>query len=273
LAYIISSAVFSTAPIPSCLALKRTLQVLYVVAIPSTSLLFFFRTRAVFHKEPWVVFFFACMWLAVFVSCFIPMLATATEKIGPTNYCINAEIKLFTTVTAIIPFVNDTLIFISISWRLSCNSSSARRTIKDSVRVLIFGDYLPAFSKAMLQDGQIYYLSTVVSNLITVIFLQLRTIPPVVRAIPAIPNVALMSIMACRVFRKTILGLPRKNDISTSLISREMRAIHSVIELGHLGDGIKKDQSATLDLSSGTEQTHDCAACAADDCINISAMV
>lgn len=148
----------SAASVPSCAKLKISMQVLYLIAIPSSSLLFFFRTRAVFHKEPWVVTFFACMWLAVLASCVTPFGNNDAATIGPTKYCVvNVRAKPYTITAAIIPLINDTLVFFAISWQFWCNSS-ARRTLKDGVRVLIFGDYLPAFSKTMLQDGQAYCL-------------------------------------------------------------------------------------------------------------------
>ena len=70
---------------------------------------------------------------------------------------MTVEVKPYTAAAVVVPLINDTLIFIAITWRLHSNSS-ARRTINDGVRVLVFGNYLPAFSKAMLQDGQVYYL-------------------------------------------------------------------------------------------------------------------
>jgi hypothetical protein len=86
-----------------------------------------------------------------------------------------------------------------------------------------------------------------------------------------------MNMMACRVFRNMILGLPRESEISTSVISREIRAIHSVISLSlpeeRSGNGIKQGPNTSLNVAGITAgRTHDCAA---DDKghINISAIV
>jgi len=147
----------SAAPLRSCFILRKVLSVGFSVAVPSRSLLFFFRTRAVFDRDPWIVLFFAVMWLAVVAGCATPIPGIKVANIGPTHYCMNVEIMSYTDTAVIIPLINDTLIFIAITWRLWCNSS-APRTIKDGVRVVIFGNHLPAFSKAMLQDGQMYYL-------------------------------------------------------------------------------------------------------------------
>lgn len=144
-------------PVPNCALLKKGLEAVYSVAVPATSLLFFFRTRAVFDGDQRTVVFFACMWLAVLGACTAPIVGVSAGNIGPTRYCLSDVAKPYAATAVVVPLINDTLIFIAITWCLWCNST-ARRTVKDGIRVLVFGDYLPAFSKAMLQNGQAYYL-------------------------------------------------------------------------------------------------------------------
>ena len=58
-----------------------------------------------------------------------------------------------------IPLIYDTLVFLAITWRLSRNSyDPGPNTLESGIKFLIFGDYLPVFSKALLRDGQAYYL-------------------------------------------------------------------------------------------------------------------
>ena len=136
--------------------------VLFFFAVTSTSLLFFIRTRAVFDKDPWTVAFFAGLWLAVVAACLTVIIGVDGVNIGPTRYCTDGEVKSYVTMATIIPLINDTCVFLAITSRLFANSY-ARPTFKDGFRVMIFGDYLPMFSKAMLQDGQAYYLLLVLS--------------------------------------------------------------------------------------------------------------
>ena len=142
--------------------LDKLVVTFYCTALIFTSLLFFFRTRAVFNTYPWVVAFFAGLWLAVLGGClafivdvYEPVTVNPASNRDPI--CINSGINPFIAATTIIPLVNDTLIFLAISWRLSCNSYDPY-TLESGIRLLIFGDYLPVFSKALLQDGQAYYL-------------------------------------------------------------------------------------------------------------------
>jgi chromate transport protein ChrA len=141
--------------------LERLVVVFFCAALVFTSLLFFIRTRAVFNMNPWVVAFFAGLWLALLGVClsfivdiFKPVLVNPASN---TTICYNISINRFVAATTIIPLINDTLVFLAISWRLSRNSYDPY-TLKSGIRFIIFGEYLPKFSKALLQDGQAYYL-------------------------------------------------------------------------------------------------------------------
>ena len=153
-------------PNSTCIKLDRLAVFFYCSALVFTSLLFFFRTRAVFQTYPWIIAFFAGLWLAVLGGClaFIvdifepePMM-DPTSELNTTQICINSGINPFVAAAMIISLINDTLVFMAISWRLSHNSYESYGTLQRGIRFLIFGDYLPVFSRVLFQDGQSYYL-------------------------------------------------------------------------------------------------------------------
>ena len=151
-----SSAILSNS---TCVILERLVTVFYCAVLAFTSLLFFFRTRAIFSRNPWVVAFFAGLWLAILGGClaFIVDIFEPVPVNSASTICIKSGINLFAAVTTIIPLINDTLVFLAISWHLSRNSYD-HYTLRSGIRFLIFGDRLPDFSKVLLQDGQAYYL-------------------------------------------------------------------------------------------------------------------
>lgn len=150
------------APVNRCSQLEKSLAYLFLFSVTSTSLLFFFRTRAVFDRNPFIIGFFAVLWLGVVAACVTVIVGVDGVNLASTRYCIDGTVKPYVTTATIIPLINDTFVFLAITWRLSRNSF-ARPTLKDGLRVWLFGDYLPIFSKAMLQDGQAYYLLIVLS--------------------------------------------------------------------------------------------------------------
>ncbi|KAF9045140.1 hypothetical protein BJ165DRAFT_1475549 [Panaeolus papilionaceus] len=218
LGYVLASTIFETAGITdNCNHFDQVVTTFYPLAIPMTALLFLFRVRAVFDRNKYVVAFFTFMWLAVLGGCITVSQGVTGANIGPTKYCINFAFKPYIGAGGIIPVVNDTLVFLAISWRLLANArTQLGLQTRMNLKELIAGDYLPAFSRAIFQDGQAYYLTTVTTNLVAVIMFYINVVPPTYRSMFTVPNVALMNIMACRVFRKTKFGVFREVTISTS---------------------------------------------------------
>lgn len=135
------------------------------VSISSTAFLFFMRIRAIYANNKYVVLFFFLSWLAVVGGCVFET-QNGGKKVqlasipSPGTYCIYSPdlnfISLVTSMTTI-PMVNDTLIFVAITWRLMQNAH-VKVNLRNGIRVMILGHYLPAFSRALLKDGQVYFL-------------------------------------------------------------------------------------------------------------------
>lgn len=99
------------------------------------------------------------MWLAVLAGCIAVSQGVTGANIGLTKYCINHAYEPYIGAGGIIPLVNDTFVFLAISWRLMMNAQM-ELGVKTGVKVkaLVLGEYLPAFSRTVFQDGQAYYL-------------------------------------------------------------------------------------------------------------------
>ena len=238
--------------ISTCVMVERAVAFFYSVTVVSTSLLFFFRTRALFGTHPWVVAFFAFLWLAVLggsLAYFVNILGpTPVDPTTNTPTCLKPGMKPFVGATTIICMINDTFVFLAISWRLSrisYNRHVSTHVFNSGIRFLIFGDYLPVFSKVLLKDGQAYYLlafflifvvcfknssqicsfhrTIVTMNIISVTMLYYPSNSAILQTIIAVPNIALMNIMTSWVFRNTILYADwRESQISTSIVFQDI---------------------------------------------------
>ena len=76
-------------------------------------------------------------------------------EVGGSSYCQDAFVPNTAYAAIIAPLVHDTLVFIAISWKLVKNSHVDG---KEGIKVMMFGRHLPDFTKALLLDGQRYYL-------------------------------------------------------------------------------------------------------------------
>ncbi|KAF8912001.1 hypothetical protein CPB84DRAFT_1820711 [Gymnopilus junonius] len=212
LAHVLVGTIYETAPIGTCVHNEKRINWVYALAIIFSASLFFFRVRAICDGNKWVVAFFAFMWIAVVAGMLTVTTGISGGEIGDTKYCLVLKVESYVGAASIIPLVNDTLVFLAITYRLVTNSHM-EYTLKDGFRTLVFGDCLPAFSRALLQDGQRYYFTTVVFSLLTVIMLYIPGLPGAYRTMFTVPNLVVMNIMACRVFRNTKFGLFRESIV------------------------------------------------------------
>lgn len=208
------------APMASCKLLPMAIGWCWAVAIPSTSLLFFFRIRAVFDRQRGIVAFFAVLWLATLAGAITVPFALAGGNIANTNRCQPTAVKPFSSASIIASTCNDTLVFIAISWRII-----SRTTVNGRVQSFFGGGSLPNLSRELLRGGQQYYLSVIIfrrmgakgltqclyrvtvgGNVIIMAMILSPKTPPLLKDMFPVINMALENSMACRVFRNIKLG-------------------------------------------------------------------
>ncbi|KIM36340.1 hypothetical protein M413DRAFT_78414 [Hebeloma cylindrosporum] len=205
LGYAVAIAITQTAPIGRCEELHLAMSCLYSICISATTLLFLFRVWAIWNRNKYVVWFFNFMWLGVVGAQIAAQEAVFTTNDGSSSYCTSKKAKPFVVVCVIIPVVNDTLVLLAVTIGFVMNTH-LEPTLKHGMRTVIYGEYLPAFSKAMLRGNQMYYLVAVGCNLLTLVMFYINSLPEVYRSMLAVPNAIVMNIMACRVYRNTKFG-------------------------------------------------------------------
>ncbi|KAF9485506.1 hypothetical protein BDN70DRAFT_910127 [Pholiota conissans] len=208
--YIIACVIFDTAPIDHCKKLGQILDWFFPVVQSSTSLLFALRVWAMYGHNYFVRSLVIITWLAVVGSTLTVGLGLEAGNIGTTSYCIYTRSTPYIALTFVVPLIHDTFVFIAITWRLVSNML-VDYNLSRGLRMIVFGTYLPIFSKILLQDGQRYYLTTLTISLITVIIFYLP-FSPSYKILLSLPNTVLMNIMACLVYRSTKLGLRNSEE-------------------------------------------------------------
>ncbi|KAF9457501.1 hypothetical protein BDZ94DRAFT_225354 [Collybia nuda] len=200
LAYMLVGTIFQTAPTGNCEVVGETTCTIYHVTVSSTALLFFLRVRAIFNKNRYITAIFFLLWIGVLGGSLTVVTSLSGVPIGNTKYCTFSNFKPYRSTANIIVATFDTSVFIAVTWRLSFRKAYTKgggRTFD------FFGQYLPSFTRALLQDGQKYYMVATVSNLLVLIMDFAPGIPIAYRTILLMPTIALGNIMACSVFRHT----------------------------------------------------------------------
>ncbi|KAF8132233.1 hypothetical protein K438DRAFT_1454634, partial [Mycena galopus ATCC 62051] len=202
LLYTVISTLYNTYPLKNC-PLWGTLEVAASsIAVSANSLLFFLRARAIFNRNPYLRGMFCVMWLSVVGSAVAMPFSVFGGNVGPTPYCTFVSAKPYASAIGVTLLIHDTTVFLAISWRLFGNSHSDYG-FKRNMRAFLAGEYLPRFSKALLKDGQIYYLSTVLINLLNLIMFYNQERSDSYRTMFTVCNVMITNCLACLVFRNT----------------------------------------------------------------------
>ncbi|KZP26302.1 hypothetical protein FIBSPDRAFT_1040851 [Athelia psychrophila] len=230
-----SLARLTTAAVLACSVAQNTAPSLYSesfaiivyalwwISSSLTSLLFFFRVRAVFSRSPKTKFAFLVLWVLTTLAP-IPLL-WSLYPLGCPDVGHRGNICNQKTWSAVFFFLvvmmHDTLVFVYVSYELSNSSVTGRCDL----RTLATGNGLHNVSKLLLRTGQLYYGATVIILIIATIAL-LRSIPFYIIFVSM--HQVVSCVLACRVFRMVLLcdrelG-PKNGEIRTAEVEAMVAA-------------------------------------------------
>lgn len=144
--------------IGDCQKLLIVIGVTFAVAIPATSYLFLLRVCAVFSRDRVLSWGFRILWVVVLGASLTAPFAITGVHIGNTMYCMDMLVQPYISSGIIASTINDTIVFLAISWRLLDNPA-VRNSFGDRLRAFMGRQTaLPFLSKGLLHSGQSYYM-------------------------------------------------------------------------------------------------------------------
>ncbi|KAJ7744390.1 hypothetical protein B0H16DRAFT_1422533 [Mycena metata] len=187
-------------------------DIFLAIGVSGAAFLCFLRVRAIFQDERIPTIVFGCLWLAVPASSINSIISVGAVGLGDPTVCVFAPRYGTATygLAGIVLMVYDTIVFLAISYRLISNFQAEQQTPGEQIKALFSGAELPAFPKSLFMDGQMYYMIAVAANIVTTVMAYVR-VTPIYRGFLVIPNITLTSIMACRIYRHTKLGVTHRS--------------------------------------------------------------
>ncbi|KAJ7288813.1 hypothetical protein C8J57DRAFT_1166515 [Mycena rebaudengoi] len=251
LVYTLGFTLFTTYPLSACNTAFIVFNSFYPIAVSSAAFLFFFRVRAIYNNSRVATVIFGVLWLAVLATSITVPVSGRGTSIGNPPQCVTlARHGARGGSSGITITIHDTIVFFAISYRLVANFAHGQQTRGTQLKELLSGASLPAFSKSLFTDGQMYYMVTVASNIVTTVLVYVPTSSPLYHGIMVIPNVTLTSMMACRVYRNTMLGLTRGGGKELSLPTLASR--HQSIQISGVHFDPQRHRTTAGDVSHST---------------------
>jgi hypothetical protein len=127
----------------------------FVFSRASIALLMYIRVCVVYNMNKIVVLFFGFTWLGVVAGAATPFRSLEGIYIGPKACTTLIKHEYFLAASAW-GFINDTLIFLAIMYKLGMADIRRRPTEQISTAWKPTG-HLQSFTRVFLQDSQIYY--------------------------------------------------------------------------------------------------------------------
>ncbi|KZP29386.1 hypothetical protein FIBSPDRAFT_1038803 [Athelia psychrophila] len=196
---------FRVAAVPGCAPLFAMSATCAFLATVCTSFLFFIRVRAVYLKSRLITFAFGAVWIMTIAVNLIQYSAVHAGHIPGTEFCMASSSKNLAGLPSIANAVNDTLVFLAISYRLASNAAT-EDSWRARLQSIIKTRGLYSVSSSLMRSGQLYYFATILGFSANFIIMYSSVVPVDYRSMLLVMVYALANITACHVFRGVALG-------------------------------------------------------------------
>ncbi|KAJ3575857.1 hypothetical protein NP233_g820 [Leucocoprinus birnbaumii] len=223
-------------------------------ALSGSSFLFLRRLHAVYSDQRWVRWFFTLLWTSFFGVVFSVPWGLGMSFIPGTGYFFEVPIKPNVAVTGMLLLVFNTLVFLAISIKIAVTHNSNDERI--NWNTVISGRALPRLSRAILQNGQQYYLMTAGTVLFITVIMFAPSISPSLKMTFTIPIMPFEASMASRAYRNLRLyELDSQLADNRTHLGITMTNVQSGLELGGK-QPVSESTAFTANLKPSGIQAH-----------------
>jgi hypothetical protein len=129
-----------------------------ILASFNTSYLFLLRVKAIFHDSRRIFGVFVFLWLALISTSLLVPFSISGVRIPESRNCIVTDLHPRAASFGVVHMVNNTLIFVSISWKLLEMQRAAAGQQGSTKFDTIKGRGMSQVSRVLWSSGQLYFL-------------------------------------------------------------------------------------------------------------------
>ncbi|PPQ93948.1 hypothetical protein CVT25_015840 [Psilocybe cyanescens] len=216
LAYVLLSVVIKTHDVWHCKAIECGTTICWVLASASTSFLFFQRVKTVYVDKKYIRWgFFLLFLINVGVSCLVPI-GSHLGRLANTGYCVSTGIEPYTAAATFFRLALDSSVYLAITFKVVTMQGISGESLPWST---IMPRHLSSrIVRAVLRSGQQYYLMCVCTDILVSALILTPAVPKIYQTMFMVPNLALYSSMACRVFRNLKITADKVDTAMSDLL-------------------------------------------------------
>ncbi|KZP33082.1 hypothetical protein FIBSPDRAFT_1036238 [Athelia psychrophila] len=211
-AHIILIAVIILTPLENCAAIFLVTGTCRIMSMASTSYLFLLRVQAVYHQSRPITVIFGCCWLATIGLNILVSVSTRAAHITGLHYCTSTETRYYALPSSS-SFVNDTLIFLAISYRLAADAATEHNW-RSWTQSVTKGRGLYRLSRSLMLSGQVYYTTVILFFFVNLVMMCSPLVPVIMHYSLINTYITFTNIMACKIFRGIALGMMQDSPSS-----------------------------------------------------------
>ncbi|ESK89249.1 hypothetical protein Moror_5134 [Moniliophthora roreri MCA 2997] len=219
LVLLIMTAVFFIAPLGRhCSTISTVILSLLPTFITAECILLFWRLRAIYLDQGRVVIvFLTCSFLVVSFSVLTPFAGRGFPASPTNSYCTASLNVPLAQALVIVPLVYTIFVFIAISYKLmppKFDEQDPNQHTSRNFWAFWRTKDLPLLSKTLLQDGQMYILIFIITTLMSVMPMTVKSVPVIYKFIFVVPHIAIENAMNSYLFRSVRATMLLQNQLA-----------------------------------------------------------
>ncbi|KAF9040085.1 hypothetical protein BJ165DRAFT_354353 [Panaeolus papilionaceus] len=182
-----------------------------MVSTCSSSFLFFLRVWSLYSNEAFIRYPFLVFLITVIgVSSVVPIGKHAVP-LPETRYCLEMRLETYVGATTLLYLLFELSVYLSIAYKIATMPGISGEAT--SIRSLATPKMRRRLLRAFFHQGQQHYLASIAFNIAVSVAIIVPSISSDYKNMLLIPDLALSSAMACRVFRHLTLSTDRLEDV------------------------------------------------------------
>ncbi|PPQ64130.1 hypothetical protein CVT24_008741 [Panaeolus cyanescens] len=208
--YVLLQAISRTEEVGSCSKMALAIAICEMVSTSSSGILFFLRIWSMYADDASIRYTFLVFLLFVVGASSVVPIGKHAVPLPGTRYCLEMHLDSYVGATTLLYLLFELSVYLSIAYKTATLPALSGEAM--SLKSMASPNRWRRLRKAFFDQGQQHYLISISFNIAVTVAIIVPSISSDYKNMLLIPDLALSSAMACRVFRHFTLSTDRLED-------------------------------------------------------------